>query len=382
MPIQEKRILKEFETLTAFDSESYEEREIADYLIKKLKSLGLEVTEDSANFILKEEGVLNDAKKSAGNIYGILKGNKNVSSEGVLFVSHMDTVRPGKGKKAQFHEDGRITSDGSTVLGADDVGGLTAILEALAVIKEDGREHGDIEVIFPIAEEPYAQGSRVFDYSKVKSKLAYVFDLSGKIGTAALAAPSIISFRIKIYGKSAHAGFCPQEGIHAISVAAKALQGFSNGWVNDNTSLNFGTITGGTARNIVPDYVEISGEIRSLVHEDALRQMEAVREAFENTAREAGAKADVESTTEFQAYRIDKAEEVVQRYLRACEKVGIDEPELIETFGGSDNNHLTEHGIRGIVAASAMQEVHTTKEYTTVQDLMKTAQLALTLAVI
>jgi tripeptide aminopeptidase len=378
MPVQEKRILKEFETLTAFDSESFNERQIADYLIQKLRDLGLEVEEDCANLILNKEGILEYPEKSAGNIYGILHGNKD--KEGVLFVSHMDTVKPGKGKKVIFHEDGRITSDGTTVLGADDVGGLTAIIEALTVIKEENKEHADIEIIFPIAEEPYAQGSRVFDYSKVRAKQAYVFDLSGKIGTAALAAPSIISFKISIYGKSAHAGFCPQDGIHAISIAAKAMQKFKNGWVNDVTSLNFGTISGGTARNIVPDYVEISGEIRSLVHEDALRQMETVRETFENIVKEEGGTAYINSTTEFQAYRINEDEDVVKKYLKACSDVEIDSPELIQTFGGSDNNHLTEHGIRGIVAASAMQEVHTTKEYTTVEDLVKTAKLVLQLA--
>lgn len=113
----------------SFDSESYGEREIADYLIQKLQTLGLEVIEDNANFILEKKGILQETSKSAGNIYGILKGKR--SELGVLFSAHMDTVKPGKGKKAIFHENGKITSNGTTVLGADDVGGLAAILEAL-----------------------------------------------------------------------------------------------------------------------------------------------------------------------------------------------------------------------------------------------------------
>ena len=242
MSVQKERLLKEFEKLISFDSESYGEREIADYLIQKLQTLGLEVIEDNANFILEKKGILQETSKSAGNIYGILKGKR--SELGVLFSAHMDTVKPGKGKKAIFHENGKITSNGTTVLGADDVGGLAAILEALTVIKEEKLEHVDIEVLFPIAEEYCAQGSKVFDYTKIQAKQAYVLDLCGDIGTAALAAPTILSFQIQIYGKSAHAGFCPQDGIHAIHIASKALQQFSNGWVDEVTSINFGTIVG------------------------------------------------------------------------------------------------------------------------------------------
>ena len=46
--VNQKRIMEEFQRLVAFDSESYEEREIADYLKEKLVSLGLDVEEDDA----------------------------------------------------------------------------------------------------------------------------------------------------------------------------------------------------------------------------------------------------------------------------------------------------------------------------------------------
>jgi tripeptide aminopeptidase len=49
------------------------------------------------------------------------------------------------------------------------------------------------------------------------------------------------------------------------------------------------------------------------------------------------------------------------------------------TLGGSDNNHFVRNGIRGIVVACGMNEVHTTKEYTTVDQLEKSASLALSL---
>lgn len=376
--VNKERVLEEFKTLVAIDSQSYEEREIADYLKKKLLDLGLEVAEDSAGERLQEQNK-KDGKKAAGNIYGYIKGNRQ--GDAILFSAHMDTVSPGNGKKVVFRDDGRITSDGTTVLGADDVGGLVSILEMLTVIKERGLEHPDIEVIFPVAEEPYAQGSRVFDYSKVRAKRAYVFDLSGAIGTAAIAAPSIISFRIIIKGKSAHAGFCPEAGVHAIAIAAEAISTLPQGRVEEDTTVNIGTITGGIAGNIVPDQVVLTGEIRSLDSRKASDWMNRIKESFQQATAEAGGEAEVSYVEEFKAYRIEETEEVVQHYVKACHNAGIIETPLITTFGGSDNNHFTAHGIRGIVVASAMQEVHTKNEYTTIEDLVKSAEVALQLAV-
>ena len=58
-----------------------------------------------------------------------------------------------------------------------------------------------------MAEEPYDAGSAYYDFSLIKSRIGYTFDLTGQVGLVALEAPSIISFKINVKGKSAHAGF-------------------------------------------------------------------------------------------------------------------------------------------------------------------------------
>ena len=90
--VNTERILAEFQTLVSMDSESYEEREIADYLKKKLQDLGLEVFEDTAGVKLakQRERAGKSAKKSAGNIYGYLRGTKE--GEPILFSSHMKRI--------------------------------------------------------------------------------------------------------------------------------------------------------------------------------------------------------------------------------------------------------------------------------------------------
>ncbi|MBQ9306141.1 M20/M25/M40 family metallo-hydrolase [Butyrivibrio sp.] len=373
MPVNKKRVVDEFTKMVSFDSESYHERKIADYILSQLRHLGIEAREDEAFEILAGEKIIDKNPENAGNIFARIPATG--AGEPILFSAHMDTVKPGIGKKVLIHDDGKITSEGDTVLGADDVGGLVAILEMLRVFKEDNIPHPEIEVLFPIAEEPYGQGSREFDYANVKSKTAFVLDLSGPLGRAAFAAPTIISLLIKVKGKSAHAGFCPQDGIHAIAIAAQAISSLKNGWASDNTTLNIGTIKGGTQRNSVPEYVEITGEVRSLVHEEALKQVELVKKAFEDAAAAYKGQAEVEATIQIKSYRTPENSVAVNRFKKACLKTLSVDGELVETYGGSDQNNFAGYGIEGLVVASAMHEVHTTNEYTCVDELVKVAEL-------
>ena len=66
---------------------------------------------------------------NAGNLYAYIPGTLDLPP--VLLSSHMDAVEPAKGKRAIVHEDGTITYDGTTVLGADDLAGLNVILESV-----------------------------------------------------------------------------------------------------------------------------------------------------------------------------------------------------------------------------------------------------------
>ena len=64
----------------------------------------------------------------------------------------------------------------------------------------------------------------------------------------------------------------------------------------------------------------------------------------------------------------------MKHFRRAAHKLGLT-GKLTETFGGSDCNTFAEHGIRGIVLSCGMYQAHSTREYTTVEDLEKGASL-------
>jgi len=365
--VNKSRILKEFCTLVGIDALSYEEREIADKLKIYLTELGFEVKEDNAGTFYSG---------NCGNIYGYLPGD--LKEDSLLFSAHMDTVGPGHNKKAVVHEDGLITSDGNTVLGADDISGIVAILEAVRTIKENGLSYRSIEVLFPIAEEVYIRGSEVFDYNIIKSKEAYVLDLSGQVGTAALSAPTLISFTAQIKGKASHAGFSPELGINAIAVAAEAIGQIRQGRIDDETTVNIGLIEGGKARNIVSDLCIIRGEIRSLTHDKALLEAKNMERIFSEIT--SANHATLEFSTEFGclSYKVEEKHPVVKRFQKACEELGYN-TQFTSTFGGSDNNNFMRHGITGIVIACGMNEVHSSTEYTHIDELVKCANIVVKL---
>ncbi|MBR5348691.1 MAG: M20/M25/M40 family metallo-hydrolase [Lachnospiraceae bacterium] len=368
------RILEEFFRLTSFDAESFHERMIAEYVKEKLRSLGLRVEEDRAAERLA--ALHPGSSETASNIYAFLKGTK--PGEPILFSSHLDTVSPGIGKKAILHEDGTITSDGMSVLGADDVSGLVSILEALTVIRETGAEHPDIEILITVAEEPYCEGSRFIEYKRLKAKSGYVLDLDGPVARAAVAAPSIISLKIGIEGRASHAGFAPELGVNALSIATDALSKIRVGRVGSDLTLNFGTIHGGSGRNIVPQTVEIEGEIRSRDHEKALKTAQETRKEFERAAESMGGKISFSVTEHIRGYAVSPESDVVRRFRAvAKEQMPKQKPEWITTYGGSDANRLNEHGIETIVLACGMERCHSTEEFTTIMALEQSARLTL-----
>lgn len=357
--MNEERIKSEFLRLTALDSVSLKEWKILGILRKKLENIG---------FCIEEDGAAEKIGGEANNLYGFLKGS--LPGEPILFSAHMDTVQPGIGKKPIFHEDGRITSDGTTVLGADDVAGLVEILEGIRSIREEGIPHRDIEVVFSACEEFYCKGVTAFDFGMVKAKEAYVLDLSGPIGSAAYKAPSILSFTMEVKGKPAHAGFEPEKGIHAIALMCQVIAKIKQGRLDEETTLNIGTISGGTMSNIVPERCVCHGEIRSYSHEKALQALENVKGILQEHVKD----FSFDSQIHIEAYSIGKEEPVVGRFVRACEKLGLS-GQLTETFGGSDNNVFAKHGIRGLVLSCGMYQVHSVEEYTTMEDLVMGAKL-------
>jgi tripeptide aminopeptidase len=285
----------------------------------------------------------------------------------------MDTVTPCDDINV-IEEDGILRTDGKTILGGDDKAGIAAILEALRIVKEKNIAHGDIEVVFAIAEEAGLLGSKNLDRDHVRAEMGFIFDSSGKPGEAIVKAPASNSMRMTVHGKKSHAGLAPERGINAITLASRAIAEAEQGRIDDETTANIGVIKGGTATNIVPDLVEVWAEARSHSEEKLERATEALLAPFRKIAD--GGSCDIEVIREYDAYSLDEREPVVQVVCDACARIGLT-ADLVATGGGSDGNNFNKLGLPSVVLGIGMTDVHTTAESIRVIDIENSARLAL-----
>lgn len=365
--INKERIIGLFLELVQVDSETGDERQIADLLKQKFAKLGLDVKEDETAPVTGH---------GAGNLIATLPANGAAGAAPIFFTCHMDTVMPGKGIKPAIDEDGWIHSDGTTILGSDDKAGLASLLEVIKVLQEQQLEHGQIQFVITVGEESGLLGARAMTAGDIDAKFGFALDSNGEVGAICLAAPAQAKLEIEIYGKSAHAGVNPEDGISAIQVAGKAISRMNLGRIDKETTANIGKFEGGGATNIVPDYVKLYAEARSVVQEKVERQVAEMKEAVESAARDYGATAKVDSRIVYPAFHLNDGDAVVQLAKRAAVKLGLS-GRTFASGGGSDANVFNGHGIPTVNLAVGYENIHTTSERIKADDIVKAADLVL-----
>lgn len=330
---------------------------MADALRQKLQAMGFEVEEDQAG---------EKIGGTAGNLICTIKGTKDVPA--VMLTAHMDTVEPGIGKKP-IMDDGLIRSDGTTVLGADDVAGIVCILESLRVLKEESIEHGDIQVVFSIAEEGGLLGAKNLDYSRIYAKYGMVLDTGGTIGTVAVRAPSHNIIDVTVKGLASHAGVSPEKGISAIQIASTAIAEMKLGRIDSETTANIGSIIGNGQTNIVCDKVRIEAEARSRDNKKLEAQTAHMKDCFEKAAAKFGGSVDFKAELEYSSFNIPADAKIMSILQKAADQANI---ELLPegTGGGSDTNIFNAKGIESVNISVGMNQVHSVDENIKIDDLV------------
>lgn len=365
--IRQDRLVEEFMELVKVDSETGHEEEISVVLKQKFTDLGLKVIEDDSK---------SRTGHGAGNLIVTMEGTPGSKAPKLFFTCHMDTVTPGKGIKPTLGEDGWITSDGTTILGSDDKAGLAVLLEATKVLREQQIEHGQIQFVITVGEESGLLGARCMDPKYLDAELGYAIDSNGEIGAIAVAAPTQAKVKMKIFGKSAHAGVNPEDGISAIQVASKAISRMKLGRLDHETTANIGKFAGGGATNVVCDYVELDAEARSIVQDKVERQIEHMREALQSAVQDCGAKCEFISEIVYPAFNFSENDEVVQLAQRAIANMGLSS-RTFHSGGGSDANIFNGMGVPTVNLALGYENIHTTKERIRAVDMAKAAQMVI-----
>jgi len=360
-PIDYNRLDSTFIALANINSPSNREGNIAKHVIAILQELGAQMTVDNADVQLGGE---------TGNIIARLPGT--VDAPALLFNAHIDTVEPTEKLRIRYTEE-RITSDGETILGADDKAGVAAILEMARAVQESGIPHPPLELVFTVAEEVGLMGSMVLDYTLITARAGFVADSGGAVGRIVNRAPAQKNLRFTVHGRASHAGVAPEDGINAITIAAHAIANLRQGRIDPETTANIGIIAGGKATNIVPDTVIVTGEARSRDPRKLQEQAAHMRETFQQAAERLGGTVELEETDVYPAFNLATDALPVRlagQALQALERAPIVEA----TGGGSDANFFNNNGIETVILSSGMNKPHCHDESLDVEEFHRLAE--------
>jgi tripeptide aminopeptidase len=348
-----------FLELCAMPSPSGSERAVADRVAACLTDLGLEWDEDDA--APKLDG-------DAGNIYCRIPATNSSGGTPIFLCAHTDTVPPETTIDPVVGEDGIVRNAARTILGSDNKAAVVVMLEAVRQILDEGREHAGIELLFTAQEEVSLRGADAFDSSRLVARTGYVYDQGAAIGEIVLGSPHARILDFRFHGAAAHAGMHPEDGRSAIAAASRAIADFRLGRIDEETSANVGVITGGTARNVVPEWCSFTAEVRS--HDEA-KAVDLAREMLESAAFAASlADCEVESEVRpsFPGYRFRESDPPVRLAAQALERAGYS-PTYALSGGGADANVFNARGLQCVNLANGMMEIHTPDEHIAVADL-------------
>jgi tripeptide aminopeptidase len=365
------RLAETFKALVQIDSVSRKEGAVAKALREIFESLGGEVLFDDAGPGVEGE---------SGNLIARFQGSRP-DVEALLLNAHMDTVQPGEGINILF-SDGVFTSDGSTILGADDKSAVAIIIETLRVLQEKGLPHGPLEVVITVCEEVGLLGAKNLDYSLISARYGYSIDATDTDGIVTHA-PSANHIQFKIHGRDAHAGAAPEKGVNAIQLASRAIADIQIGRIDQETTANIGLIEGGKATNIVPPLVTVAGEVRSHNPEKLEEETRKIVACFEHHVSEYRKsfpsedglpKLEVEVREDFSMLRIPDDHPVVTLARRAASNLGR-QMAIKMSGGGSDANIFFGNGVVTGILGTGMKDMHTVRESVQLGDMVKGAEL-------
>lgn len=350
------RPLKTFLELVKIASPSLKERAVAIYVTRTLKKLGLKVDEDKAGTAIGGE---------SGNIRAVIKGNK-AGARSVLLNAHIDTVKPCDHVKPVI-KGGYVYSDGTTILGADNKAGVAVMLEAARILKGSKMPHGDVILLFTVAEEIGLLGARHAGKSSLRAPLGFVLD-GGDVFEIINQAPSQDSIWAEVIGRSAHAGVRPEDGINAIKVASEAISRMKLGRIDPETTANIGVIEGGIATNIIPEKVVLKGEARSHSLKKLKKQVAHMLECFKKACKKHGARLKFDVTREYDSFLVENSSLAVKLAVNSAKKIGI-RPIVKRTGGGSDANIFNGAGLPAVILGVGADRVHTKSERLSIKQL-------------
>ena len=366
---------------------------------------------------LKEEllslGLENVQVTEKSYVYAVLKATRGFeNSPSFCLLSHLDTSEEVSGKdvnpqvfenydgslislenisidsscdeellKIANTDDTLITTDGTTLLGADDKAGIAEIITAVEFLIQNEIPHGDIEILFSPDEET-GHGMDFVPLNLLKSKHAYTVD-GGSLGELETECFNASSATVTFFGKSTHTGTArKQKMINAVMMASKFLENLPH--------TEFPETTDGYEGFFAP--IEISGSVEKAQVYILLRDFEEggiekrifqIKKIAESVEFTTGGKVSVQIKEQYKNMKnvLEKSPETVELLKKAYENSGIT-PNFIPIRGGTDGSRLSEMGIPTPNIFTGGHNFHSRFEWASLNQMTQAANVLINLAIL
>ena len=274
-----------------------------------------------------------------------------------------------------------VTTDGTTLLGADDKAGVAEIMAALAYLKrEGGREHAPVRVCFTTDEEIGA-GADHLDLEEFGARYAYTFDGSG---LGEIETETFFAWRVRVtfVGRAVHPGSAKGKLVNAVKLAADFVASLPRDRLSPETTeeregfVHVTEITGTAESTRVTLIVRDHDEAQLEQHLALVRTL-----ADDVAAAEPRSHVEVDAEEQYRNMRevIDRHPEVVEAAEEAVRRAGV-EPVRTIIRGGTDGARLSHRGLPTPNVFTGGQEYHSRSEWASVQDMAAAAATAVELA--
>jgi tripeptide aminopeptidase len=337
-------------------------------VLAELEAIGLHGDEDDSGPAVGS---------TMGNILCRLPGRQDGGTP-IFLCAHLDTVPP-EAAIEPVVEDGMVRNAAGTILGADNKSAVAVMLEAARRIVAENRAHAGVELLFTSKEEVGLIGAYAFDHTRLEARLGYVYDQAAPIGEIVLGAPTQRSVFARFHGRASHAGMYPEEGRSAVLAAARAIADMRLGRIDERSSANVGVISGGTARNIVPEWCSFEAEARSRDPKTVAVLVQEMLDAIGFAASTSDCTAETVVEETYNGYTFGEDEPAVRLAAEGLRRTG-HEPSTAFSGGGADANVFNERGLPCVNLANGMIDIHTPDERIAVADLE--AMVEVTLAIV
>jgi tripeptide aminopeptidase len=350
-----------------------------------------------------------------GYVYATIPANTEKQVPVICFCSHMDTSPDctGKNVRPQIVRNYRggditlpadpsqiirvadhpaladqigndiITTDGTTLLGADNKAGIAEIMDAAQfLIHHPQVRHGAIKILFTPDEE-IGRGVDKVDLNKLGADFAYTIDgeTAGHIEDETFSADGVTIF---IEGVSTHPGFAKGKMEHAIKIAAAIIERLPKNTCSPETTEGregflhpigiAGALEETTLSFIVRDFTDAG-----LKEKEALLE-KIVKDVMRDYPR-SGYRLEIKQQYRNMKQVIDRHPEIVDNAMEAIRRAGLD-PVKTSIRGGTDGSRLSFMGLPCPNIFAGEHAFHSRLEWVSVQDMEKAVQTIVHLAMI